>query len=50
MGLYSSLNIIKIHLHSAACFDGVVVIDDYLRVANGLGSTRLFVIHVRRSS
>ena len=39
MGLY--LNIIKIRLHSAACFDGVVVIDDFLRVANGLGSTFL---------
>ena len=39
MGLY--LNIIKIRLHSAACFDGVVVIDDSLRVANGLGSTFL---------
>ena len=36
MGLY--LNIIKIRLHSAACFDGVVVIDESLRVANGLGS------------
>ena len=39
MGLY--LNIIKIRLHSAACFDGVVVIDDSLRVANGLGSPLL---------
>ena len=39
MGLY--LNIIKIRPHSAACFDGVVVIDDSLRVANGLGLTLL---------
>ena len=39
MGLY--LNIIKIRLHSAACFDGVVVIDDSLSVANGLGLTFL---------
>ena len=39
MGLY--LNIIKIRLHSAACFDGVMVIDDSLRVANELGSTFL---------
>ena len=39
VGLY--LNIIKIPLHSAACFDGVLVIDDSLRVANGLASTFL---------
>ena len=39
MGLY--LNIIKIRLHSAACFDGVVVIDDSLRLANELSSTFL---------
>ena len=39
MGLY--LNIIKIRLHSAAYFDGVVVIDDPLSVANGLGLTFL---------
>ena len=39
MGLY--LNIIKIGLHSAACFYGVVVIDDSLRVASGLGLTFL---------